>query len=207
MRHGTVLHDYLAVTRAVDLDDLERQRMRYLAMASVPTTPTVIEAFVYLALQEMATRLAHANTARLIGDADGRRIMARIAADEHLHHSFYRDVVGAALDLDRSATVVAIDRQVRHFAMPGHEIPGFADRARAIAAAGIYSLPIFVEQVVEPLLIGAWRIESLTSLSDGAEGARDRVLRFVERMRLIAPRLAGVTSVEPVASAAPPGSS
>jgi acyl-[acyl-carrier-protein] desaturase len=195
MRHGTVLHDYLAVTGVIDPIDLERRRMHYLSTASVPTAPSVADAFVYLALQELATRIAHANTARLLPDAAGRRVIARVAADEHLHHLFYRDVVAAALDLHPGDTVQAVDRQVRHFSMPGHEIPGFAAEARAIADAGIYSTEVYIEHVVVPL-VTAWRLDSSAQLAGEAALARDRTLRFVDRLRRIAPRLAA-TATEP----------
>jgi acyl-[acyl-carrier-protein] desaturase len=189
MRHGTMLHDYLSVTGVLDLVDLERRRMQYLSTASVPTSPSVLDALAYLALQELATRIAHANTARLLPDAVGRRVVARVAADEHLHHLFYRDVVSAALEVDPSATVLAIDRQVRHFSMPGREIPGFDTEARAIADAGIYSTEIYLDHVAVPLVFAAWQLDSARSINAEATAARDRTLRFVERLRRIAPRL------------------
>ena len=207
MRHGLALHDYLAVTRAVDLDDLERRRLAAVAGGEVPTAPTVQGAFVYLALQELATRLAHANTARLLPDEAGRRLVARVAADEHLHHLFYRDVVAASLEVAPSATVVALDQQVRHFAMPGSGLPDFAVLARDIAAAGIYSTATFLEHVVEPLVLGAWRLTDRVGLDSDAERARDRTVAFIERLRRIVPRLVPATSEGPAADAAPLGGS
>ena len=207
MRHGLALHDYLAVTRAVDLVDLERRRLAAVAGGEVPTSPTVQDAFVYLALQELATRLAHANTARLLPDEAGRRLVARIAADEHLHHLFYRDVVAASLEAAPSATVVAVDQQVRHFVMPGSGVADFAVHAREIAAAGIYSTAIFLEHVVEPLVLGTWRLTERVGLDSEAERARDRTVAFIERLRRIAPRLAAATSEAPAADAAPRGGS
>jgi acyl-[acyl-carrier-protein] desaturase len=207
MRHGMVLHDYLSVTRMVDLVDLERRRLEYLAHASVPTASGVVDAFVYLALQELATRIAHANTARLLPDEAGRRVVARVAADEHLHHLFYRDLVGAALELSPSSTVIAIDQQVRHFSMPGHDLPDFAALAQAIADVGIYSTQVFLEHVVTPLVLGAWQIDELGSLSGPAAKARDRTLRFIERVGRIAPRLSGPTSAATGDDGGPRGSS
>jgi acyl-[acyl-carrier-protein] desaturase len=205
MRHGSALHDYVCVTGALDPVDLERRRLHYVASASIPTAPSVADACVYLAVQEMATRIAHANTARLLGDAAGRRLVARVAADEHLHHLFYRDLVTAALDLSPAATVVAIDRQLRHFVMPGHDIAGFAGLSRSVADAGIYSTPVYVEQVVVPL-VGSWGIAE-RALTGAASQARARLLSFVDRLQSIAPRLARLTSAAPVAGAAPRDSS
>ena len=36
---------------------------------------------VYVALQELATRIAHRNTGRLLGDSAGYDVMMRVAAD------------------------------------------------------------------------------------------------------------------------------
>ena len=51
--------------------------------------------------------------------------MKRVAADENLHYLFYRDLVTAAIELDPSAMMIAIERQIRTFQMPGTGIPGF----------------------------------------------------------------------------------
>jgi acyl-[acyl-carrier-protein] desaturase len=79
---------------------------------------------VYLTLQELATRIAHWDTGRLLDDI-GSVILKRVAADENSHFLFYRDLVAAALRADPSRTVEAIDRQVTSFEMPGAEIDGF----------------------------------------------------------------------------------
>jgi acyl-[acyl-carrier-protein] desaturase len=188
MRHAWAIRSYLAVRRLVDLGDLERARMAHVAAAAVPGPPTLAQALVYLALQERATRIAHANTGRMLDD-DGRRLMARIAADENLHHLFYRDLVGAALEVDPSAMVVAADEQIRHFAMPGQDIPDFDSHSRAVAEAGIYSAQIFLDDVVIPLVRGHWALERLDSLSPEATAARDRLDRFLDRLARITPRL------------------
>src|SRR5262245_62603727 len=118
MPHAIVIPDYVTVTSSVDLVDLERARMQHVWKTPVPTAPNALEALVYVALQELATRVAHGNTGRALDDAAGQAIMRRVAADENLHHLFYRDLVHAALELMPDPTVVAIEAQARHFAMP-----------------------------------------------------------------------------------------
>jgi len=206
-RHGLALHDYVSHAGAIDALHLEQQRLRYIASASIPTAPTVADACVYLALQELATRIAHTNTARLLPDESGRRLVARVAADEHLHHLFYRDLVLAALEVSPSATMVAIDRQVRHFSMPGREIPGFAALAVAIADAGIYSTQVYLDRVLMPLVVGAWRIADLRVESGPEARARDRLLEFIDRLAAIAPRLSLLTTEVQAGGGAPVGSS
>ena len=194
MRHATALRGYLSVTRPVDLDALERARMTHVLAGIVPDPPTVIETVVYLALQELATRIAHWNTGEHLDD-DGRRLLRRLAADETLHHLFYRDLVSEALIIDPSATVCAIDREIRHFTMPGGTIPGFRAHALAIADAGILSVPILVDRVFAPLVTRQWRLPELTALDATATAARDRVLVFLERLGRIARRLPGSNAI------------
>ena len=90
-----------------------------------PQPTSIADAFAYLALQELATRIAHHNTGKALPDAEGYTVMKRVAADENLHYLFYRDLVTAALEIDPSGMVEAIKRQVLHFEMPGHRHPRF----------------------------------------------------------------------------------
>jgi acyl-[acyl-carrier-protein] desaturase len=182
MRHATVIRDYLTVTRAVDLEALEDARLRHVSTNPGPAAPNVLEALVYVALQELATRVAHGNTGRALPDAAGQAIMRRVAADENLHHRFYRDMVSAALERHPDATVLAIATQSRGFAMPGIGMAELHEHAPAIADAGIYSMAILQRQVLVPVLLGSWRLDRLQGLSPDAETARRRTLRFLERL-------------------------
>ena len=114
--------------------------MHQVSTGEVPEPGRAVDGFVYVALQELATRIAHRNTGRLLGDPAGYDVMMRVAADENLHHLFYRDLATAAIELDPSGWSPAIERQVVGFAMPGTGIPDFAGHAAAIASAGIYDL-------------------------------------------------------------------
>ncbi|HXY91539.1 MAG TPA: acyl-ACP desaturase [Acidimicrobiia bacterium] len=188
-RHSIVIRDYLTVSRAVDLRALERARMEQLSRGIVPEPPGVAEGIVYVALQELATRLAHRNTGKLLNDPAGQAIMSRVAADENLHHLFYRDLVAAALEIDPSTMVAAIDRQVRHFEMPGTGIPDFARHARAIADAGVYDFASYHDKILVPVIFNHWRIEQLQNLKANALQARERLLTHMERLNLAAKRM------------------
>ena len=132
-------------------------------------------------MQELATRIAHRNTGKLLDDPVGYELMARVAADENFHHLFYRDLTSAAIELDPSATMIAIDHEVRSFAMPGTGIPNFDVHAQRIARAGIYDLNVHHEQILVPIVMRQWKVAELTGLSAEAEKARDRLLRYLER--------------------------
>ena len=199
-RHSIVIRDYLTVTRAIDPVALERARMHQVSSGIVPEPETAADGFVYVALQELATRIAHRNTGKLLDDKAGYDVMARVAADENLHYLFYRDMVTAAIELDPSAMVLAIERQVREFEMPGTGIIGFDEHAVAIARAGIYDLKLHHEQILVPVVMQKWNVESLEGLTPEAEEARASLVKRVERIGRAGRRLAARWERELVAS-------
>jgi acyl-[acyl-carrier-protein] desaturase len=189
-RHAIVIRDYLTVTNAIDPVALERARMQQVQGGETPLPPTAADVVAYVALQELATRIAHRNTGVRLDDPAGYEVMARVAADENLHYLFYRDLATAAIEVDPSTMVCAIDRQVRDFEMPGGGIDGFARHAAAIAAEGIYDIKSHHDQILVPVVLRQWGIESLTGLDAEAEQARERVLTFIERVGKAGNRLA-----------------
>ena len=162
--------------------------MIFSTKADEPARPE--DTLVYVALPGLAPRVSRRNTGKLIGDPVGYEVMARVAADENLHYLFYRDVVSEALAMDPSAVVVAIDRQVREFEMPGTGIHNFTARAASIARAGIYDLALHYDQVLVPVVLRHWKLEEIEGLSGEAEEARTRVLAYMARLESVARRLA-----------------
>ena len=189
-RHSMVIYGYLMATRAVDPVALERARMIQVSQGLVPEPDTAAEGLVYVALQELATRIAHRNTGRLLGDRVGYDVMMRVAADENLHHLFYRDLTAAAIELDPSRLVQAIERQDVEFEMPGGGIPGFAKHAAAIARAGIYDLTIHHDQILVPVILRQWGVEHLTGLDGDAEQSRDRLMARLAKSERVDRRMA-----------------
>lgn len=187
-RHSIVLRDWVTVSRLVDPIVLERGRMQQVSGGIVPEPWSEAGTLVYVALQELATRVAHFNTAKALDDPVGYDIMKRVAADENLHYLFYRDLASAAIELVPSEMVMAIDRVAENFAMPGTGIAGYRAHTAAIAKEGIYSLAIFHDQVLAPT-VRHWRVEQLTGLSPESSRARDHLFAHVERVRRIAQRM------------------
>jgi acyl-[acyl-carrier protein] desaturase len=189
-RHSIVIRDYLTVTRQIDPVALERARMAQVTCGQVPEPELPHDGLVYVTLQELATRIAHHNTGKLLDDPVGYEVMKRVAADENRHHLFYRDAAAAAVELDPSGMVLAIERQVRCFEMPGTGIVDFEQHARAIARAGIYDFQIHHDQILAPVVLRQWGVEQLTGLTDEAERARDALLCRIERIGRVGRRLA-----------------
>jgi len=190
-RHSIVMRDWMTVTRAIDPVGLERARMAQVSTGYAPEgkLENTCEGVVYVTLQELATRISHRNTGRLL-DGPGQEIMAKVAADENLHFLFYRDLGTAMLEADPSRMVLAFESQVKTFQMPGAGIVDFARHAAATAAAGIYDFNIHYEQILAPVILRHWRLESLTGLSPGAEQSRERTLIHMKRIEKVSRRVA-----------------
>jgi acyl-[acyl-carrier-protein] desaturase len=181
-RHSIVLRDYLIMSGHIDPVNLERARMAQVTGGVSPQVATIPDAFAYLALQELATRIAHHNTGKALPDAEGHAVMKRVAADENLHYLFYRDLVSAALEIDPSGMMEAINRQVLTFEMPGTGIPDFAQHAKAIARARIYDLGVHYDSILRPVVLGHWDVTGRQGLTPSAEAARDQLLQFIARL-------------------------
>lgn len=189
-RHSIVIRDWLTVTRAIDPVVLERARMSQVSTGYAPEGKLLntCEGVVYVTLQELATRIAHRNTGRLL-DGPGQEVMAKVAADENFHFLFYRDLATAMLEVDPSRMVMAFETQVKTFQMPGAGIPDFARHASATAAAGIYDFNIHYEQILAPVVLRHWRLESITGLSPEAEQARERTVTHLRRIERVSRRV------------------
>jgi acyl-[acyl-carrier-protein] desaturase len=194
-RHSIAIRDWICVTRQLNLVDLERARMQQVAggFDTGIRSSSLGDGLVYLALQELATRVSHRNTGQMLTDPAGTAIMNRVAADENLHFLFYRDLVSAVLEESPSDVVLAIERQVREFAMPGTGIPNFTAHAAAIAAIGIYDYRVHYEQILTPLVLKHWQLEKIEGLSDDAERSRDATLLWIARVGRVARRMAQAT--------------
>ena len=189
-RHSIVIRDYLTVTRAIDPVALERARMQQVRSGQVPAPLDIYEALAYLSMQELATRIAHRNTGKMMNDEVGEAIMLRVGNDENLHYLFYRDLATAAIAVDPSNMVIGIERAVRTFAMPGTGITDFEKLSREIARVGIYDLLIHHDQILVPVVLRHWKLEQLTGLSDEAEKAREGLFKRIERIGKVGAKMA-----------------
>jgi acyl-[acyl-carrier-protein] desaturase len=189
-RHAMVIRDYLMVTRSIDPVWLEDGRMAQIQSGQVPEPPTAKHGFAYLSLQELATRISHRNTGKMVEDRTGYEIMAKVATDENHHFLFYRDMAKAALELDPNGMMQAIDHEVRNFAMPGLGIPGFLEHAKTIAKTGIYDLAVHHEQILVPVVLRHWDIENVEGLDADGEAARDSILKYITKSGRVAARIA-----------------
>jgi acyl-[acyl-carrier-protein] desaturase len=188
-RHAMVIRDYLMVTRSIDPVWLEDGRMAQVSTGQVPEPPSAAHGFCYLSLQELATRISHRNTGKVIDDHVGYEIMARVATDENHHFLFYRDIAKAAFELAPNTMMTALAHEVTTFQMPGTGIPNFAEHSKAIAKEGIYDLVSHHEQILVPVVLRQWGVEDVTGLDDEGERAREALLAYIAKSGRVAARL------------------
>lgn len=188
-RHSMAIYGYLAVTNAVDLNQLEDDRLVQVSGGQIPEPKTLQDGFVYLALQELATRISHRATGKMLGDPVGYEVMARVANDENLHQLFYRDLAKAAIEVDPDGMMIAIERQVNSFEMPGAGIPNFKEHASRIAAAGIYDLAVHYDKILVPDVVRSWDALNIAGLSGEAAAAQESLGKRLDKYQRVAERI------------------
>ncbi|MFT4201862.1 acyl-ACP desaturase [Gordonia sp. (in: high G+C Gram-positive bacteria)] len=194
-RHSIVMRDYLVVTRGVDPVELEKTRLVHMTAGYDPidharavhklepsfhshSALEMLLSVTYVSFQELATRVSHRNTGKACGDPIADRMLQRVAADEHLHMTFYRNIVGAALDVVPDLAMAAIYSIVSNFAMPGATMPNFRRNAVLIAKDGIYDLPQHRTEVLAPVL-KKWRIFERDDFGPTGQYYRDELQKFL----------------------------
>jgi len=178
-RHGIAIRDYLLTTRAVDPNQLEQLRMDHMATGYESAhSQDLTRSLAYVSFQELATRVSHRNTGKLTDDPVADQLLTRVAADENLHMIFYRNLLGAALELSPNKTMVAINDVVQTFQMPGADIAGFQRKAVEMAIAGVYDLRQHRDEVVMPVL-RYWKVFELEGLDAEGEKARSALADFM----------------------------
>ena len=187
-RHAIVIRDYLTVTRGCDPKVLEQGRMDQALRGWYPefAEQGPLDGVVFTTLQELATRISHRNTGAITEDETAIKLCSRVATDENLHYVFYRDMAVQAIEMNPSAMVEAMHRQITNFAMPGAGIPGFREKAKAMAQAGIYNLRIHLDQVLRPVLEKHWRLGDIEGLTDEAKQKREDIYAHLARLDRVA---------------------
>jgi acyl-[acyl-carrier-protein] desaturase len=198
-RHAYCIRDYLLVTRGVDPVELERARMQVMQIGYDTQEAPLLRILAYVSFQELATRISHRNTGRHAGDPIAERLLTRVSTDENLHMIFYRNLMGAALELSPDDAMEAIRNEVVAFAMPGSGMADFTRNSVIIAKAGIYDLRLHHDEVLMPVL-RHWKVFERDGFGPRGEKAREdlaaflteldaRATKFVERRERAAARV------------------
>ena len=189
-RHSMAIYGYLMVTRAIDPHHLERCRMAQVSGGVIPEPPSLQDGFVYLSMQELATRISHRATGKMIGDPAGYEVMMRVAGDENLHQLFYRDLAAAAIAVDPDGMMCAIERQVVVVHDAWHRHPRVR-RARQADRPGRHLRPRRAPRAdPRPGRDPRWDVEHVTGLSPEGEQARERLMARMAKSERVARRVA-----------------
>ena len=181
-RHGIAIRDDLLTTRAVDPVQLEQMRMQHMSTGYESAhSADLVRSLAYVSFQELATRVSHRNTGRITNDPVADALLARVAADENLHMVFYRNLLGAALELSPNQAMRAITDVVTTFQMPGTDIAGFQRKAVEMAIAGVYDLRQHRDEVVAPVL-RFWKVFEMEGLDAEGEQARAELAAFMDEL-------------------------
>lgn len=189
-RHGNVMRDYCRDAALFEPAALDRLQFDYLNSGFDPEwAGSPYRLLAYTSLQERATQMAHANTARLAGAEEPllQRVLAHLAGDEARHCAFYRDAFALALAADPDNALMELLAVAPKLAMPGGSIPGYLMMAEVERQAGIFGPREYAALVAESLT--HWGIGDREPLGGEARRARDQLMALPQRLASFADRL------------------
>jgi acyl-[acyl-carrier-protein] desaturase len=197
-RHGDLLNKYLYLTGRVDMRAVETTIHHLLASGFDPQTENdAYLGFIYTSFQERATRISHANVARLarqVGEERLQRICGLIAGDEARHEKAYKLFMTKIFEVDPSRAVLAFAKMMRaKVAMPGHLMNDGQDRrlftkfSLVAQRTGVYTAADYASIIGN--LVAEWGITSLKALSHPAEQAQEYLGTLSARYQKLAERV------------------
>jgi acyl-[acyl-carrier-protein] desaturase len=166
-RHGALLNAYLRLTGRVDMRCVEITIHHLINNGFNPKAyPDLYGGLVYTAFQERATKLSHANVARLAagqGDPNLNRICLKIAGDESRHETFYTRIMSRVMEEDPEGGILTFHNMMRRIiAMPGRLMfdgkdPDLFDHFASVAQrTRIYTIRDYA--AIADHLLKTWRV-------------------------------------------------
>lgn len=189
-RHGNVMRDYVRDAALFKPGALDRLQFDFLNTGFDPDwAGSPYRLLAYTSLQERATQISHANTARLAGAEEPllQKVLARLAADEARHCAFYRDAFALALADDPDGALLELARVAPTLSMPGGTIAGFQMMAEVERQAGVFGPREYAAMVAESL--ASWGIGAIEPQRGEARRARDDLMVLPARLTVLADRL------------------
>lgn len=199
-RHGDVLNKYLYLSGRVNMREVEVTTHYLLNDGFDPGTGRdPYKNFVYTAFQELATNISHKRVGQLAaqkGSPTLAKMCRIIAGDEMRHHLAYKEFVKMIYEVDPSEMMLAFEYMMRNkIVMPAQLIKESGDHVRetyvdfsnAAQRIGVYTSNDYVD--ILRRLIKYWEIETMTSLNDKAERARDYLCKLPQRLERISERI------------------
>jgi acyl-[acyl-carrier-protein] desaturase len=187
-QHGMLLETYLLLGNNGDHKERARLRKLIVRQGWEPHVDNHFEAIAYTAMQELATRAFYQRVAVVCRPEDPKlsRALNRLAKDETLHYSFYKDAVKAHLEVEPDYAE-PLARVMMDFAMPGTDMPDYATRAALLAREGVYGPDHYFDMVVDHLW-KEWDIPGLCPKMEPARAAQKAMITHHEKLGRIAAR-------------------
>ncbi len=187
-QHSNLLETYLLITRNVHPGRLHQLHKQTVENGWNPDFHTPFETMVYTSMQELATMVFYYNVAKVAGphDKDLSTLLRRLAKDETLHYTFYRDVIKHHLQLEPNYCYY-LANVIMNFKMPGAVMPDFENRMAIIAKEANYGPLEYFDQVLD-VIIDYWEIEKLRPIAPEAEKARLDILNYHARLKKVRDR-------------------
>jgi acyl-[acyl-carrier-protein] desaturase len=181
-QHSTLLETYLLLTRNGDPGERAGLRKQVLRQGWYSSLSTAFEAVVYTTIQELATMTFYQNVAHVVevDDPHLARLLRRLAQDETLHYTFYREVVKAHLQLEPNYVWPLTDVML-NFEMPGAGMPDYKQRIAAMASDAAYGPEHHYRQVID-VLMRHWDIARLAPTYPEARTAQQKLVAQHERL-------------------------
>ncbi|WP_132994013.1 acyl-ACP desaturase [Gordonia zhaorongruii] len=176
-RHSIVLRDYLVVTRATDPVDAENRR-RIHVVAGWRQSPEAVaglgpmDALAMLAVHENQCAHFAAELIKTVDDEELVQILEKVRADDAAQATWFADFLAAGTVADQETTVLAVDRALEAIEHIGSDVADFEAQMELLADFETAAS----DAAIARTLADALKIESLQSLSDEAQAARDRIL-------------------------------
>lgn len=199
-RHGDILNTYLYLSGRVNMRQMQVSTQYLIADGfDIGTSHDPYRNFVYTSFQELATNLSHrrvAQFAKKAGDDQLAKICGHVASDEMRHANAYKSFVSKILEVDPSEMLVAFEDMMRKkIVMPAHFLrelglakgETFSHFSEAAQRIGVYTAYDYVN--ILRTLIKDWKIDTLTSLNEAGEKARDYIMALPDRLNRLADRI------------------
>jgi acyl-[acyl-carrier-protein] desaturase len=204
-RHGDLLNAYLRLTGRVDMRAVEVTIHHLLNNGFNPRAyPDPYGGLIYTAFQERATKISHANVARVAvqqGDMNLNTICLKIAGDEARHERFYTRMMGKVMDQDPEGGILTFKNMMRRvIAMPGKLMfdgkdPDLFDHFAAVAQRErIYTIRDYAS--VTAHLLKTWKIAE-REVSGKAARAQEYLCKLPEHYESLAERVAADLETQP----------
>ena len=187
-QHSDLLETYLLLTGNGDVWERRKLRKQVIEGGFETGLKTPLETMVYTSIQERATMVFYLNVAQACEAEDPAlaRVLRRLARDETLHYTFYRDATKAHLEVNPNL-VELVTSTMLQFEMPGRGMPDYKLRMEIIAKNVHYGPAEYYTQVVEELM-KYWDIKNLQPTYPEAREAQLRALQHHDRLGRIAQR-------------------